>query len=148
VQNRRHSKPKSWCYNVIATLYQARRGLTTSQAQILDNLLTDKHLLFIGYSGNDFDIYPKILSMADTAKGIYWNLRSEKPPGSIQRLFNAYQDKAVSIVMDLRDLLEQLLVQLEGKKGRPREYCSECESLRRKDRYRKWRIRRKALLTL
>ncbi len=43
---------------------------------------------------------------------------------------------------------EQLLVQLEGKKGRPREYCSECESLRRKDRYRKWRIRRKALLTL
>lgn len=36
----------------------------------------------------------------------------------------------------------------EGKKGRPREYCPKCESLRRRNRYRKWRIRRKALLTL
>jgi len=43
---------------------------------------------------------------------------------------------------------EQLPVQLEGKKGRPREYCQKCESARREDRYRKWRIRRKALLTL
>ncbi len=41
-----------------------------------------------------------------------------------------------------------LPVEPEGKKGRPREYCPRCESLRRKDRYRKWRIRRKALLTL
>jgi len=35
----------------------------------------------------------------------------------------------------------------EGRKGRPREYCSKCESLRHKDRYKKWRIRRKALGT-
>lgn len=27
----------------------------------------------------------------------------------------------------------------EGRKGRPKEYCSNCESLRNKERYRRWR---------
>ena len=43
---------------------------------------------------------------------------------------------------------QPLPTQPEGKKGRPREYCSKCESLRRRDRYRKWRTRRIALCTL
>ncbi|MBA7634088.1 hypothetical protein ES703_41667 [subsurface metagenome] len=43
---------------------------------------------------------------------------------------------------------EPLPTKPEGKKGRPREYCSKCESLRRKDRYRKWRTRRITLGTL
>lgn len=37
----------------------------------------------------------------------------------------------------------QLLVQLEGKKGRPREYCQKCEKSRQKERYRRWQARKK-----
>lgn len=37
---------------------------------------------------------------------------------------------------------EQLLVQLEGKKGRPREYCQKCDKSRYKARYRRWRVRK------
>ncbi|MBA7612802.1 hypothetical protein ES703_20042 [subsurface metagenome] len=43
---------------------------------------------------------------------------------------------------------DSLSTRPEGKKGRPREYCPKCESLRRKDRYRKWRIKRITLCTL
>ena len=38
---------------------------------------------------------------------------------------------------------QPLPLQLEGKKGRPREYCQKCESLRATQRYHKWRARRK-----
>ena len=34
----------------------------------------------------------------------------------------------------------------EDKKGRPREYCTGCESSRNRERYRKWRKRKKKLL--
>ena len=34
----------------------------------------------------------------------------------------------------------------EGKRGRPREYCSDCESLRNMERHRRWRKRRKKKL--
>ena len=34
----------------------------------------------------------------------------------------------------------------EDKKGRPREYCTSCESSRNRERYRKWRKRKKKLL--
>ena len=33
-----------------------------------------------------------------------------------------------------------------GKKGRPREYCPGCESFRNKERYRRWRERKKRIL--
>ena len=36
-----------------------------------------------------------------------------------------------------------LPLQSEGKKGRPREYCSNCESSRNKERYRRWRKKRR-----
>jgi len=54
---------------MIAILRETAKGLTPNAARILDSLLKDKHMLFVGYSGNDFDNYPKILSMADAAKG-------------------------------------------------------------------------------
>jgi hypothetical protein len=41
---------------------------------------------------------------------------------------------------------EPLPPQPEDKKGRPREYCSECESSRSKDRYHKWRRKKQAVL--
>jgi len=93
---------------MIAILRETAKGLTPNAARILDPLLKDKHMLFVGYSGNDFDNYPKILSMADAAKGIYWNFKSKEVPEYIQKLFDAYQDKAVYIVGDLRDLFKQL----------------------------------------
>jgi len=37
---------------------------------------------------------------------------------------------------------EPLPPQPEGKVGRPREYCQQCEALRRRERYRKWKKRR------
>jgi hypothetical protein len=38
---------------------------------------------------------------------------------------------------------QPLPIEPEGKKGRPREYCSQCEPSRAKMRYRKWRRRRR-----
>jgi len=111
--------------SIIATLHQTGRGLTLNQAQILEGLLKDKHVLFVGYSGNDFDNYPKLLSMADTAKGIYWDSRSKELPEYIQRLFHAYQDKAISIIMDLRDLFQQLAQRLDIKYQKPADASNE-----------------------
>lgn len=41
---------------------------------------------------------------------------------------------------------QPLPYQQEAKKGRPREYCQQCESLRAKERYRKWRRKRQVAL--
>lgn len=40
---------------------------------------------------------------------------------------------------------EPLPIQPEGKMGRPREYCPQCEASRSKERNRKWRTKRRAL---
>jgi len=42
---------------------------------------------------------------------------------------------------------EPLPPEPEGKRGRPREYCDDCESKRAKERNSKWRKRRKAGLS-
>ena len=41
---------------------------------------------------------------------------------------------------------QPLLPQSEGKSGRPKEYCPQCEGLRIKERYRKWKGKRQAIL--
>ena len=41
---------------------------------------------------------------------------------------------------------QPLPTQLECKKGRPREYCPDCESYRQKERYRRWRKKKMRVL--
>lgn len=94
--------------SIIATLRQTGKDLSESQSQILDNLLKKHHVLFVGYSGNDLDIYPKILGMSNSAKGIYWNFRSKNEISrGMKKILSSYK-KAYPIVMDLRELFEQM----------------------------------------
>lgn len=41
---------------------------------------------------------------------------------------------------------EPLPNKAEVRKGRPREYCAECERFRARERHRMWRLRNKALI--
>lgn len=120
--------------SMIATLRQVGKGLSPNQAQILDNLLKEQHVLFIGYSGNDFDLYPKLLSMADTAKGIHWNFGpQERPSQQMQRLLTTYGDKANHSFMDLAELLEKVANELKIPYDK-RSHTSETEKSQRKQR--------------
>lgn len=39
-----------------------------------------------------------------------------------------------------------LLADKGGKKGRPKEYCADCECFRAKERYRKWSVKRRVIV--
>ena len=60
--------------------------------------------------------------------------RRQKPPME-QALLEPQQCKGCG---------KPLPTQPEAKKGRPKEYCASCESFRSRERYRKWRDRRKS----
>jgi len=47
-------------------------------------------------------------------------------------------------VLGCKRCSEPLPSQPEGSKGRPKEYCRQCESLRATERYRKWRRKNRA----
>ena len=64
-----------------------------------------------------------------------------------EQLFKRRKEKVIQQIQEqlhhCRLCGELLLPQPYGKKGRPREYCDDCEASRSKNRNRKWRDRKR-----
>jgi len=62
--------------SIVATVNQAGTYLPNKKAQVLEYILQNFYVCFVGYSGADMDIFPVLQRTA--CKGIFWLL---KPPG-------------------------------------------------------------------
>lgn len=88
---------------IINTLSQESKGLPRWKAESLDSLLAHKDVLFIGYSGHDFDICPLLLNMP--IKNVYWCTRgSLKSCVSYEASVVISKFKSAILNMDLREL--------------------------------------------
>ncbi|MFC1902549.1 hypothetical protein ACFLX4_00565 [Chloroflexota bacterium] len=94
-----------------------------------------------------------------TSCGLIHRYRYYSPPqdGETIRAILQYEQmrEKRSAKQDTKDRLESpsckmcsqpLPIEPKVRKGRPREYCSSCELLRNRERYRRWRERKKKLL--
>jgi tetratricopeptide (TPR) repeat protein len=59
-----------------ATLNQIRTITGGDNADALNNLIKNRNLFIVGYSGNDYDIFPFLKAHAKYARSIYWFVRS------------------------------------------------------------------------
>ncbi len=98
--------------SIVAVLEQTGRGLSLNQADILNEVFTNNHVLLVGYSGNDLDIYPKLSSMSGTACGLLWNYNDELPH-TVGELSKSFGDRLTPLKMDLRELFERLANQVQ-----------------------------------
>ena len=64
--------------SIIITLRQARLRLPSKITSFLNDIFTSFPVLFVGYSGNDDDIFPVLMDIAPTAKMVFWALWDEK----------------------------------------------------------------------
>lgn len=64
--------------SIIFTLRLAGLNLKKDLSDLLRVVFRSYTVLIVGYSGNDDDIFPVILSTAKTAKGVYWVLRNNE----------------------------------------------------------------------
>ena len=92
--------------SMIVTINQTGKGLTKEQAVILDALLKEKHFLFVGYSGNDKDIYQKLSNTK--GRGIVWNVRRGSENHVVNRLIDKDRDRRQLLRLDLNDLFMKL----------------------------------------
>ncbi len=49
--------------SIIATLKQAGRSLSQHKTSVLRELVSNRHVLIIGYSGHDYDIFPQLFEL-------------------------------------------------------------------------------------
>jgi tetratricopeptide (TPR) repeat protein len=77
------------------TLQQAAKPLETEKAQVLRHLLERYTVLFYGYSANDDDIFPIILSSRDVSVGIIWCLwDAHSVTHNVNAILSMYGEKA------------------------------------------------------
>jgi len=92
---------------IINTLSQESRGLPQWKAESLKFLLKNKDVLFVGYSGYDFDICPFLLNIP--IRKIYWCVKDKSKSSLSYEATSVLQkfDKKM-LRMDLRDLFQQV----------------------------------------
>lgn len=103
--------------SMVAILQQTASGLSINQGKIIDHIMYNNSLLFIGYSGNDVDFFPKFISLdKNRVNGIYWNVRNrESKCMKLTTIFSEYGNKANYIVDDLAQLLKGMADKLDIK---------------------------------
>lgn len=72
-----------------ATLHQVGLGLEPSKKQVLQSILNNNYVYFIGYSGADIDIRDVILE-ARNIKGLFWNVRTNDELFHIKELYKQF----------------------------------------------------------
>jgi hypothetical protein len=95
------------------TLYQMGAGLSGEKQKLMQQVFADKALLFIGYSGGDYDVCQFLDDQLRRGeKRIYWNV---KPGAELQtrhrhiwKLQQGYPDQVVIFERDLRDLFQDI----------------------------------------
>lgn len=88
---------------IITTLQQVGKGLSLNKAETLEYFLRNYFIIFVGYGGNDLDIYPKILSTE--SKGIFWVFRPGDRNEEVEKLLTESNRK---IERDLNQLFWDL----------------------------------------
>ncbi len=92
--------------SMIVTMNQTGKGLMEEQANILNHLLQEKFFLFVGYSGNDVDIYPKLLR--SKGKGIWWIALPDSTIPRVTEIIAGDNKNRQLISADLNHLFELL----------------------------------------
>lgn len=70
---------------LIATLKRAAMALSSPKREVLSYVIEHYPILVAGYSGNDDDIYPFLLSLVDKTKKLLWNFRPGQFSGPTSR---------------------------------------------------------------
>ncbi len=92
---------------IINTLSQESKGLPRWKAESLNSLLANKDVLFIGYSGYDFDICPLLLNMP--IRNVYWCTKgSLKSCVSYEASVVISKFNSAILNMDLRELFRTM----------------------------------------
>lgn len=92
--------------SMIITMNQTGKGLSEEQANLLDYLLQEKYFLFVGYSGNDVDIYPKL--HRSKGKGIWWVVLPDSTNSRVTEIIPSDNRNRQVISSDLNQLFEML----------------------------------------
>ncbi|MFF5291199.1 SIR2 family protein [Paractinoplanes globisporus] len=93
---------------LVADLTGIVRGLDVVKADRVGRLLATYHMLFLGYSGQDFAVNADYLMLEQAhqgAPGFTWNLRHGESDGVLTSLLELYGDRAVVTRGDLPDFL-------------------------------------------
>jgi tetratricopeptide (TPR) repeat protein len=101
---------------LIASIDGIARGLDERKKTVMQQLLARHHLLFLGYSGNDFAInadYLLLEQMQPGARGITWNLRPGETNTIVTGLLDHYGDKGELLNADLPALFYECCAGLE-----------------------------------
>ncbi|MFX0065350.1 MAG: tetratricopeptide repeat protein [Candidatus Hermodarchaeota archaeon] len=101
--------------SMIGTSSEIRRGLSSVKRLFMKTLLENRHVLFIGYSGNDLYLDDNYLLMREhvsTSKGFTWCFRpgseKNKTIEELAKLYTSAQKKAVLIESDIDEILTNL----------------------------------------
>lgn len=99
---------------IVATLTQAGRKLSAPWCAILDYVINNYHTLFVGYSGEDDDIYPKLLaaSINKNIKMITWIIRPNDPNKRIEELISECGPLGNLLAKDIDDKKDNFLPKL------------------------------------
>jgi len=96
---------------IIITLNQV--GKPNPEKKALISFLLEQYVfLFIGYSGNDFDLFPIILEASKRAQSIYWTFypgNRGKEVDIENQLKREYKERFIPIEIKASDLLQKLL---------------------------------------
>ena len=109
---------------LIASINDLVRGLDEAKASRVNQLLADHHMLFIGYSGQDFAINADYLMLEQAqqqASGFTWNLRQGESDQMVASLLGLYGDRGAITRSDLPQLLIELGHRARTSPPEPRE---------------------------
>lgn len=91
--------------SIQATLEQVGRPFPRPIQSSLANLLRDRHVVVVGYSGNDFDVFPLIQSAASQMASLTWMTRT---PTSLKPDVAKLRDDIVLVSGDLNDFFHRM----------------------------------------
>jgi hypothetical protein len=95
-------------YSLVVTMRQSGRPATKALHQLITTTLKNSPVLLVGYSGNDDDIFPALLSAASTARRVFWALWDEQ---SLTPNLAAFVQRCAScsmILCESKSLLQEL----------------------------------------
>ena len=114
--------------SLVDTVSQKLKGLSQSKRLVLENMISGRHLLFMGFSGADlsFDLdYIPIANAMSKHTGVTWVVRpGTKPHPNVITLKEKYGDQFVLLPAELTELYELLGIDIrkfESTDSNPKE---------------------------
>lgn len=103
--------------SIQATLEQVGRPFSRSIQNSLMDLLRDQHVVVVGYSGNDFDVFPLLQAAARSMASLTWITRT---PASLKPDVARLRDDIVLAAGDLNQMFRDIGSLLGVSPGKPR----------------------------